>query len=287
VGPVRWLVLGVGTLALGCTERAPAATHDRVTPAIAPAPAPYVARPQIGGRAFPDRTLALTWDDGPDADTLALARYLHGEGVAGTFFVVAAWVPGVSSDPGSGNHVFETGYDAMPVLAELVKLGHRIGNHTKNHVLLPGSSAAVVVQQLGDNQEKIEPLQGGAPRIFRVPGGAWDEATSRAVDSDPVLRRLVGPVRWDIDAKDWDGSISCTSANPALECEPAGPGGASRVKPRVMAERYLTGINALGHGIVLLHDRVGHVGSHYAVDLAKTLIPELKARGYVFTTSLE
>jgi hypothetical protein len=33
---------------------------------------------------------------------------------------------------------------------------------------------------------------------------------------------------------------------------------------------------------VLLHDRVGQVGSGYAIELARALVPELKARGYVF-----
>jgi hypothetical protein len=31
-----------------------------------------------------------------------------------------------------------------------------------------------------------------------------------------------------------------------------------------------------------MHDRVGHVGSDYALHVAEGLIPELKARGYVF-----
>src|SRR5262249_12084239 len=55
-----------------------------------------------------------------------------------------------------------------------------------------------------------------------------------------------------------------------------------RVKPSVIAHRYLTSIEAAGHGIVLLHDRVGHVGSEYALDIARTLVPQLKARGFVF-----
>ena len=39
-------------------------------------------RPQIDGRDFPDGVFALTYDDGPDAITLPLARYLHAHHVA-------------------------------------------------------------------------------------------------------------------------------------------------------------------------------------------------------------
>ena len=56
----------------------------------------------------------------------------------------------------------------------------------------------------------------------------------------------------------------------------------TRVKPRVTAERYLESIDEAKRGIVLLHDRVGHVGSSYAIDVAQRLVPALKARGYVF-----
>jgi hypothetical protein len=49
-----------------------------------------------------------------------------------------------------------------------------------------------------------------------------------------------------------------------------------------MAARYLASIESAGRGIVLLHDRVGHVGSRYALDLARALVPALEAHGYVF-----
>jgi hypothetical protein len=89
-------------------------------------------------------------------------------------------------------------------------------------------------------------------------------------------------VHWDIDRKDWEGSLYCRSSLPATECERAAPGGALRVKASVTAQRYLAGVDSARHGIVLMHDRVGHVGSDYALRIAEAVIPELKARGYVF-----
>ncbi len=246
------------------------------------APAPYGARPQLDGRGFPDKVLALTWDDGPDTGTLALARYLHAEGVSATFFVVGGWIDGLSDEPGQGRDVFETGYEHLPILGELVALGHRLGNHTRNHVILSDASAAVVASQLREDQEAIDRHQTGGLRFFRAPGGAWNAAASAVVDGDPVLSRLVGPVRWDIDRKDWEGSLRCDPSNHPRMCEPAGPGGAARVKPEIMADRYFATIAEAGHGIVLLHDRVGDVGSDYALHVARTLVPMLVARGYTF-----
>jgi hypothetical protein len=163
-----------------------------------------------------------------------------------------------------------------------VALGHRLGNHTLNHVLLGEAPPDRVAQQLRDDQDAIDPFVAGDLRLFRAPGGSWSDAASAAVDADPVLARLVGPVHWDIDGKDWEGSLYCRSDLPAQECEPAAPGGASRVKPAVVAQRYLALATSVGHGIVLLHDRVGHVGSGYALRVAEALVPALEARGFVF-----
>ena len=234
------------------------------------------------GATSPDRVIALTWDDGPDSGTLTLATYLHREHVSATVLVVGAWIDGVSSDPGWGKGVFETGHEAMPVLPEIVALGHRIGNHTQNHVLLDRADPGTVTDQLTENQWRIDPYIANDLRLFRVPGGAWSAAASAAVDSDPSLAGLVGPIRWDVDRKDWEGSVSCQSERPAAECERAGPGGQLRTKAAVVARRYLDSIEEAGHGIVLMHDRVGHVGSDYPLRIARALVPELKAKGFVF-----
>ena len=242
----------------------------------------HAGRRQIDGRAFPDKVIALTWDDGPDVNTLALADYLKEQKIAATFFVVREWVGSFSSDPGTGRGVQSTGYDAIPILGDLVQLGHRLGNHTLNHVLFAGESAQTIDAQLRENQARIDSFTTNELRIFRAPGGAWNEAGLRAVDRDPALRGLVGPVRWDIDRKDWENSLACRSDHPHAECEAEGPEKRLRVRPAVTARRYLESIEEAGHGIVLFHDRVGDVGSRYALDVAQSLLPELASRGYVF-----
>lgn len=236
-------------------------------------------RPPVRGDEFPDGVLALTWDDGPDAETLALAKYLHAAKVSGTFFVVGEWIDGLSMEPGTGADPYGTGYEHMRVLPEVVALGHRLGSHTRNHVLLTEAAMETVTEQLVRSHRDIDPFLTNELRIFRAPGGAWDRSTASAT-ADPFLDDVIGPVHWDMDAKDWDGSLACRTADPT-ECEPGPVAGTRRVRADVMARRYLAQAQKTRRGILLLHDRVGHVGSRYALDVARVLVPELKAHGFV------
>lgn len=238
---------------------------------------------RVDGRAFPAKVLALTWDDGPDATTLQLANYLASRHISATFFVVHAWERALSDDPGEGRGVFESGYAFLPVLGDLVAVGHRVANHTLNHVGLRETAGALAAShQLRENQSHIDPFLTNELRLFRPPGGGWGDFAEGVVTRDDELNRLLGPIMWDVDGKDWDASISCRDANVASECERFGSGHALRIKATVVASRYVNAIETAGHGIVLLHDRVGHVGSTYSLDVARALIPQLEARGFVF-----
>ncbi|MDB4938698.1 MAG: Rhs family protein [Labilithrix sp.] len=248
--------------------------------AAAPAGLPHV---RVDGQAFPDKVIALTWDDGPDVSTLELAAYLKNHRISATFFVVRSWVDGLSDDPGDGKGVFESGYEFLPILGDLVELGHRVGNHTLHHVgLREAAGAATVDRELRENQQSLDPFLTNELRLFRAPGGGWGSFAAGIVDGDPYLQRMVGPIAWDVDRKDWDESLHCRGPRGAFECERHGPGGALRMKPAVVAARYVASIESAGHGIVLLHDRVGHVGSTYGLDVAQAMIPQLEARGFVF-----
>jgi hypothetical protein len=166
------------------------------------------------------------------------------------------------------------------VLRQLVELGHRVGNHTLHHVYLAGVDGARARTELATEQHALAPFESDELSLFRVPGGAWNRTVADEESAAPNLDELVGPIRWDVDRKDWESSIRCDSTEPELECE-AWRGG-QRLKPKVTAARYLESISKARHGIVLLHDRVADVGSRYALDVAHALLPALIARGFVF-----
>jgi peptidoglycan/xylan/chitin deacetylase (PgdA/CDA1 family) len=249
--------------------------------ASAPRDAQSIATPRapIDGHDFPDGVLALTWDDGPDQNTLKLAELLREARVSATFFVVGEWIDDLSQDPGWGRGIFETGHDFIPVLGDLVGLGHRIGNHTLHHVLLSAARPKELREEISGNQDRIAPFLTNELPLFRAPGGAWDKRASDVLDGDPALSRIIGPISWDVDEKDWENAVYNLCEHPR-DCEdgPHGP----RVKATVTAKAYLDTIARRGHGIVLMHDRVGDVGSTYALDVARVLVPALIARGFVF-----
>ena len=195
---------------------------------------------------------------------------------------MAEWIDGLSDEPGRGRGVFETGHEHLPILGDLVGLGHRVENHTLNHVLLDAAPASRVVEQLRENQARIDPFVTSGLRLFRAPGGAWNAAASAAVDARPDARRPRRPGALGRRRQGLGGVALLPVLAPlgGVRARRAG-----RRAPREAGGRrpaLPVAIDAAGHGIVLLHDRVGHVGSGYALAVAETLIPALVSRGYVF-----
>jgi peptidoglycan/xylan/chitin deacetylase (PgdA/CDA1 family) len=112
--------------------------------------------------------IALTFDDGPDADVTpqvleALARY----GAQASFFCIG-----------------ERAAEHASLCAEIVRQGHAIENHSGRHrptfaLLGVGALRAEIAQA----QAAIEAAAGTAPRFFRAPAGV------RSPLLDPVLHR--------------------------------------------------------------------------------------------------
>ncbi len=235
----------------------------------------------IRGDALPDKTVVLTWDDGPDEYTLDLAQYLNEQGVKATFFIngrriCKLWQNDVCVTP-MDTRPCNDGQAQAPVdnpiyypeslLDEVIALGHRIANHTTDHCHLDGQdNPDDFAFELTTTQEIVDRHICDGIFFFRAPFGAWDGQAAGLAQAVPALDKLVGPINWDVDGGDWD-------------CFDTG------VSVQDCGDGYLGILNEQGKGVFLLHDRLEfNVGSNNQLLLAQYLVPKLKEQGYSFST---
>ncbi|HEY1614130.1 MAG TPA: polysaccharide deacetylase family protein [Rhizomicrobium sp.] len=201
-------------------------------------------------------TVALTFDDGPNANTPAVLDVLKALNVKATFFIV-------------GN-MAETHPD---ILARIAAEGHLLANHTATHVRLGRLYAdhpELLLSQVGDVDAEITPLQ---PRdtayFFRAPYGAWRPQLAETLNADAVLRKYVGPVYWDEG-----GQVRLTDDNYILSSSDWGCWH-RRWSPELCSRGYIREIWRNDGGIVLMHC----IHSQSAA-LVAAVVPALKAEGF-------
>jgi len=249
---------------VGCREDVPARNGGPEEPTCSGAQA--LSASNIHGMSLPPKSIALTFDDGPGVRTAELSAYLKSEGVPAAFFVNGKMLAG-----GTG------------VLSQLVADGHLVANHTQNHASLTGRATAsdplaadVVVAEVAATDALIAPFVGGR-FLFRAPFGDYDALTAAALEASP-MKKYVGAINWDIgdhmgegQAADWDCWI---------------PGADALVlTPAECGALYVSEIDRVGRGIVLLHDPyfiADDPAQGGTVDMVKLIVPTLKAKGYSF-----
>ncbi|MET7358635.1 polysaccharide deacetylase family protein [Streptomyces sp. NPDC005562] len=204
-------VLGLGAAAAGCgsTDRppAPGPSASEGGPAGGPQaararkPSAYRLQPMAGygparsRRALPhvrkapilrmpgrDRSMVLTFDDGPDPRyTPRILRTLRKHDVRAVFFVCG-----------------EMAVDNKDLLREMADDGHLIGNHTWTHPLLTRMSRAAMRDEIERTSDVIEDVTGDVPTWFRAPYGAWNR---NAFQIGAALG--MEPLAWTVDTLDW------------------------------------------------------------------------------------
>jgi peptidoglycan/xylan/chitin deacetylase (PgdA/CDA1 family) len=214
---------------------------------------------------FANKTLALTFDDGPGPRTVEIAEFLHNSYIPATFFVL-------------GRHVRER----REVLGKVKQLGHLIGNHTDTHRNLrelASSSPDQLIKEVMTNHREIKEYLGDGPAFLRAPGGDWSAKAAEILNQNNELQKYLGPVNWDFDGGDYEiGSTrNRNPQNPPHTLETCG-------------REYLQKIREKGFGIVLLHDWSADPGeegdrlrrNNQTYDLVKWLVPQLS--DYKFVT---
>ncbi|MFD1954900.1 polysaccharide deacetylase family protein [Paenibacillus thailandensis] len=105
----------------------------------------------------PERTVYLTFDDGPGKHTPEVLDVLQAAGVKGTFFMLGKYV------------------ELHPdIVRRIVKEGHGVGNHTYDHVYdkLYGGFDAFAEQVLA-TEDAIYAAAGVRTELVRAPGGTF------------------------------------------------------------------------------------------------------------------
>jgi peptidoglycan/xylan/chitin deacetylase (PgdA/CDA1 family) len=131
------------------------------------------------------RTLALTFDDGPnDPYTAQLLEVLDRHGVKATFFLLGQFV------------------SQRPELARAVaEAGHAIGCHAYSHKNLIFLTPAQLRDELARTLQVIEAATGVRPKLFRPPFGG------RRPGTFSVVRQYgMTPVLWRVTCNDWSAT---------------------------------------------------------------------------------
>jgi cellulose synthase/poly-beta-1,6-N-acetylglucosamine synthase-like glycosyltransferase/peptidoglycan/xylan/chitin deacetylase (PgdA/CDA1 family) len=211
--------------------------------------APLAGRPAIlggdalTGRRAPTRTVALTFDDGPDPRwTPRIAAALRRAHVPATFFVVGA---NVARHP--------------ELVAALHRDGFELGSHTFTHADVTRLSPPELALQLNLTDAAVAGAADVRPRLMRPPYSATPSAVTPPLLA--ALRRIVARhyviALSDFDSRDWERPGVRDIVRAATP--PAGRG-----------------------GVVLMHDGGGNRAETVAA--LERLVPELRRRGYRFTT---
>ncbi len=156
----------------------------------------------IKGGVEAGNLVALTFDDGPGAETWDVLALLKRYKMHATFFVNGQ---NVANNP-----------DA---LAAIAADGHVVGNHTWTHASLPSLNKAGLRREIDDTSTLIVEQTGHVPTIMRPPFGDFTGKTNQFVRSRGLL-----PIMWTIDSDDWQLSNPQTIATNVLNSPALKPG---------------------------------------------------------------
>ena len=144
---------------------------------------PDVASP-AGGEALVELTddpplVALTFDDGPRADTTA--RLLDGLALReaqATFFLVGERIPGNEA-----------------LIRRMAADGHQVGVHSYSHIRITALSGPDFNFEVGKTRAQLTNILGSREFWLRPPYGIVDDSVQKRAGSPVIL--------WSLDPEDW------------------------------------------------------------------------------------
>jgi len=227
---------------------------------------------------LPDKTVYLTFDDGPSEWTNAILDVLKEEKIKATFFICGDWAPHSTRKDNDFRKYRNT-------LVRMIKEGHAVGNHTVDHRDLAKLRPGQIAAELDANQELLDRELGKDSikmTLVRPPfGSPWDEKYSEAVftkvGNEIRSRGII--IMW---SRHFDSGDSMNWVNGDWYKE------AKRVninntdfKNRMwfIYERIISRANGKGM-VILMHDT--HLTT---MEVLKSVVDKLKSEGYKFATA--
>jgi peptidoglycan/xylan/chitin deacetylase (PgdA/CDA1 family) len=131
--------------------------------------------------------------------------------------------------------------------------GFELANHTYSHPDLRKQSEEKIMDELQDTHDLIKNATGVDVKLMRPPYGAHNSKV------DEICKRLgYKIINWDVDTNDWRNRSTEAMVNTIMST--AGDG-----------------------SIILMHDRK-HKGKSTVLETTKSVVPQLRAKGYTFVT---
>lgn len=176
---------------------------------------------ELFGRSLPERTVVLSFDDGPHrAHTEEITAILKRYDVPAVFFQV-------------GRNLGTVGEDGQARLGPMAGIsrqlsadGYTLGNHSFSHAQLSRSQGAALQHQVMDADTLLREVDPRRAPLFRFPYGARN-AEGMQLLAGAGLKSIM----WNIDSMDW--------ADPV---------------PESIVQRVLEQVEREKRGIVLFHD---------------------------------
>ena len=157
-------------------------------PKPAEKPAPVAPTPTVA-----NKTIALTFDDGPGPYTEKLLDILDKYDAKATFFLIGSKVSARAN-----------------TLRRMQSRGHQLGNHSWSHPELNKVSAEQLASEIDQTNNAIKQAVGAKPNIIRPPYGAFNRAVL-----EQFRQRGMSAVVWSVDTRDWadrNSEIVCSRA---------------------------------------------------------------------------
>ena len=193
-----------------------------------------------------EKTVFLTFDDGPSKNTEKVLDILKEHHIKATFFVI-------------GMNLTE---DGIACLKRAVQEGHLIGLHTDSHDYNQlYSSLEGFLEDYNQLSERLIEILGECPSLFRFPGGSYNryaKETKKEIQEEMERRGFIY-FDWNVSGEDSVGTPTAYSIR-------------KNIFPAVYEQKQ---------PVILLHDSAA---TSLTVEVLPDIIQELKDAEYQFDT---